>query len=82
MHGNLAQKTAVLWPAFNTHGKQWRLVVQAGSAVYVDMYHTAPMSAGVLFLFWFVHIGLELEKSSPVSLMCLLSFSTFQESEK
>lgn len=77
MHGNLAQKTAVLWPAFNTHGKTMASLqmVQAGSAVSV--------AAGVLFfLFFSVHIGPELENSSPVSLMSVLSFGTIQGSEK
>lgn len=86
VHGNLAQKTPVLWPAFNTHGKTMASLqmVQAGSAVSVDMYHTAPRSAGVLFFSsgFSVHIGPELEKSSPVSLMSVLSLGTIQGSEK
>lgn len=86
-HGNLAWKTAVLWPMFNTHAKQWHLYnwcKLVSSAVNVYIYHAAPMSASVLFVcFGFpVHSLSQKCWNQVLSGWCLLFFSTFTESEK
>lgn len=84
VHGNLAQKTAVLWPAFNTHGKTMASLqmVRAGSAVSVDMYHTAPRSAGVLFFLVFLSILALNWRNQVPSAWCLSYLSALSREVK
>lgn len=85
VHGNLAREAAVLRPAFNTHAKQWHLynwykLVHGSKCLHLSSStHVRWVS---LFSACFGFPWPKVLTWSSVSSTCLLSFTTFMESEE